>query len=64
MSVDVPATVWRDTNGLSEYSNTGVDYIVDPSATYLVDPSGTYIVDTGVTATLIPATVWSQDDSH
>lgn len=63
MSVDVPATVWRDTNGLSEYSNTGVDYIVDTTNFYLVDTVGFYIVDTGVAANLIPATIWEEDDS-
>lgn len=63
MAVDVPQTVWRDTNGLSEYSNTGVDYIVDTTSFYLVDTLGFYIVDTGVTENLIPATVWEEDDS-
>lgn len=63
MAVDVPVTVWRDTDGLSEYSNTGVNYIVDTADFYLVDPSGYYIVDTGVSRTLIPDTIWEEDDS-
>lgn len=64
MSVNIPVTEWRPTDGNSEYDNIGVNFIVDPSVTYLVDPSGIYIVDTGVTATLIPATIWEEDDSR
>lgn len=62
MAVNVPATIWRDTDGLGEYANTGVYNIVDTTATFLTDPSGVFIVDTGVTVTTIPATVWRQDD--
>lgn len=62
MAVNVPVTEWRDTPGLTEFSNQGVCYIVDPSATYLVDPSSTFIVDTGVIENLIPATIWSEND--
>lgn len=64
MSVNTPVTKWRPTDGNSEYDNTGINFIVDPSATYLVDPSGVYVVDTGVTATLISATIWDEDDSR
>jgi len=63
MSVDTPQTVWRDTNGLTEYGSDGPNYVIDTTDFYLVDPSGFYITDTGVTATLIPGTVWSEDDS-
>lgn len=63
MATNVPATVWQPTDGNSEYSFTGVDFIVDPSGAFLVDTSSAFIVDTGVTATLIPATVWIEDDS-
>lgn len=63
MPVDVPQTVWRNTDGLTEYSNGGVYNIDDPSDVYLVDPSGVFIVDTGVVASLIPASVWAEDDS-
>jgi len=63
MAVDVPQTAWRDQNGLTEYGSDAPNYIVDTTDFYLVDPSGFYIVDTGVTATLIPATVWEEDDS-
>jgi hypothetical protein len=63
MSVDVPQTEWRDTNGLTEYSTGGVNNIVDTVGNFLVDPSSNFIVDTGVTATPIPATVWTEDDS-
>lgn len=64
MSTDVPVTVWRDTNGLSEYSNEGANNIVDTLGNYLVDPSGNFIVDTGVVQTLIPSTIWEEDDSE
>lgn len=63
MSVNVPVTVWRDTNGLSEYTFTGVDNIVDNLADFLIDPLGVFIVDTGVAATLIPQTEWEEDNS-
>lgn len=63
MAVNVPTTQWRDTSGLTEYSSSGVYNIVDTTATFLVDPSGVFIVDTGVLATLIPSTVWVEDDS-
>lgn len=63
MSVNLPATIWQDPGGLVEFGSDGPFYIVDPSGTFLVDPSTIFIVDTGVTADLIPATVWSEDDS-
>ncbi len=63
MAVDEPVTIWRDTQGLSEFSNTGVNYIDDPGGFYLVDPTSFYIVDTGVTQTLIPATIWEEEDN-
>lgn len=63
MSVDVPQTAWRSTNGLVDYGSESPNNIVDASGNYLVDPSGNFIVDTGVIANLIPATVWEQDDS-
>lgn len=63
MSTGVPATQWRNTNGLTEFNSDGNFYITDPDGFYLVDPSIFYVVDTGVIANLIPATVWEQDDS-
>lgn len=63
MSVDVPVTVWRDTNGLTEYSTEAANDIVDTLDNNLVDTVGNQIVDTGVVATLIPATAWEEDDS-
>lgn len=63
MATNVPVSVWRDTDGLSEYTNEGAYYIDDTAGFYLTDPSGFYIVDTGVIATLIPDTVWEEDDS-
>lgn len=63
MSTNVPPTIWQDTQGLNEYTGEGIDYVVSNTNVYLVDPSSTYIVDTGVVTTMIPATVWSEDDS-
>lgn len=63
MSTDVPVSIWQDNAGNTEFSNIGVDSIVDPSGTFLVDPSGVFIVDTGVLRTPIPATIWAEDDS-
>ena len=63
MATNVPQTVWRDQNGLVEYGSDGPNYIVDATDFYLVDPSGFYVTDTGITATLIPSTTWSEDDS-
>ncbi len=64
MSTNVPISIWRDTNGLVEYSNEGANYVTDTADFYLVDPDGFYITDTGVVATLIPDTRWSEDDSR
>lgn len=58
-----PDTQWRPQDGLSEFSNTGVNNIVDNLGVFLVDPSGVFIVDTGVSETLIPGTEWTEDDS-
>ncbi len=63
MSVNVPATQWQPTDGLSDFDNGGVYGIDDPSGDLLVDPSGVFIVDTGVIQTYIPATEWAEDDS-
>lgn len=58
-----PVTIWAPTNGLSEFNGGDQFYIDDPSDFYLVDTTGAYITDTGVTQTLIPATVWTEDNS-
>lgn len=63
MSVNAPATVWRNTNGLTEYSSESANDIADTLGNNLVDTLGNQIIDTGVIATLIPATAWEQDDS-
>lgn len=63
MSVNVPVTVYRDTSGLTEYSGEGVNNIVDTLGNFLVDTGGNQIVDTGVVATLIPSTIWEEDNS-
>lgn len=63
MSTDVPVSIWRDTDGLTDYSSGDVSYIVDTLGINLVDTAGIGIVDTGVVATLIPSTIWEEDDS-
>jgi len=63
MSVGVPVTIYRDQSGLTEYTSEGANYIVDTTDTFLVDTNGDNIVDTGVLATLIPQTVWTEDNS-
>jgi len=62
MSVNVPVTVYRNTNGLTEFTNEGINDIVDSSANNLVDTDGNDIVDTGVVATLIPPTTYEEND--
>lgn len=64
MSTDIPVTIWRNTDGFGEFSNTGVVDIVDTTGTDLVDTTGIQIVDTGVTFTDIPASIWTEDDSQ
>jgi len=63
MPTNLPVTVWRNTNGLTEFSSGGVNDIVDTLSNNLVDTLGNQIVDTGVVATLIPDTAWEEDDS-
>lgn len=63
MPVNVPVTIYRDTNGLTEYSNTEISDIVDNLANNLVDTLGNDIVDTGVIETLIPPTVYVENDA-
>lgn len=62
MPVNVPVTVYRSTNGLTEFTNEGANDIVDTLGNNLVDTLGNQIVDTGVVATLIPATAWEEND--
>jgi flagellar basal body rod protein FlgG len=63
MAVNIPQTVWRSTDGLTEYSSDGANYLIDTTNFYLVDTTGYYLVDTGVVENLIPATAWEEDDS-
>ena len=63
MATNVPVTIWRDTNGLTEYSSEGANDIADPLGNHLVDVLNNQIVDTGVTATPLPATVWTENDA-
>jgi hypothetical protein len=63
MSVGTPVSVWRNTDGLTEYSSEGANYIVDTADFYLVDTTGFYVIDTGVVADLIPASEWVENDA-
>lgn len=63
MAVNVPVTTWQDNQGITEFSNIGADFIVDTLGAFLVDTTGAFVVDTGVQSTVIPATVWTEDDS-
>lgn len=63
MSTGVPVSIWRDTNGLTEYSTEGENYIVDTLGNNLVDTLSNFIVDTGIIATLIPPTTWVENDA-
>lgn len=58
-----PVSLWRPTDGHSDFSNDGVAFIVDPSRNFLVDTIRNNIVDTGVVESEIPATDWIEDDS-
>lgn len=62
MSVNIPATIYRNTNGLTEYSTEEANDLVDTLGINLVDTLGIQIVDTGVIATLIPSTTWEEND--
>lgn len=63
MATNVPQTVWQPTDGNSDFLGGGVYNIDDASGVFLDDPDGVFIVDTGVLENLIPATVWTEDDS-
>jgi hypothetical protein len=64
MAGGLPVTVWRDQQGIIDYGSDGVNNIVDIDDNYLVDINGNFVVDTGVTAAMVPATIWSEDDSQ
>lgn len=64
MSVNVPATQWRDPNREVEFTVGSANAIVDTAGEALVDTTGEAVVDTGVTTDYIPATAWAEDDSE
>ena len=63
MAQDVPVSIWRTTDGLSDNVYTGINFIVDPQGNYLVDPSDNFIIDTGVAMPGVPVSVWTESDS-
>lgn len=64
MPVNVPVTIWRPTNGNGEAVSVGVSGLVDLTASTLVDLTGSPLVSTGTDFTLVPQTIWTQDDSR
>ncbi len=56
----VPATVWRNDG---EYSPTSAADVVDSVGVFLADTDGNLVVDTALTATPLPSTVWSKNES-
>lgn len=64
MSTNVPATVWTDPVREVEFSSGAEVNIVDTVGQLLVDTVAVEVVDTGVTATYMPATTWTEDDSE
>jgi len=56
----LPATEWRDTQGLREFSQRGIANIVDKNGDNLIDTNDNYVVDTGIESRNIPATVWEE----
>lgn len=60
MSVGLPATVYRSTDGLSEWNSEAANNIVDTLGNNLVDTVGNQIVDTGVVKHRIPSTIWGE----
>lgn len=63
MATDVPVSIWRTTDGLTDNEYTGINFIVDSLGDYLVDPDDDFIIDTGVAMPIIPASVWVEDDA-
>jgi len=62
MSTNTPISIWRTTDGNTDNVYTGLTFIVDTDDNNLVDPSGDYIIDTGVEMTIIPSSVWEEND--
>lgn len=62
MSVNVPVSIWRTTDGNTDNVYTGITFVVDENADNLVDPSGIYIIDTGILMPSVPVSVWEEND--
>lgn len=60
--INDPATLWKPANGKGEYTDVGVNNIIDPLGNFLVDPQGNFVVDTGQLFTQIPATLWTDSE--
>ena len=64
MSTSVPTTAWTDPKREVEFTSGTAQSIADTTGQLLVDTAGVSVVDTGITATYMPATVWTEDDSE
>lgn len=64
MSVSVPVTIWSPTSGNGEYSLTSTAFIDDTVGVFLVDTVGNSVIDTGVVFTIIPVTLWAENDGQ
>lgn len=58
-----PQTIWRPTDGNSEFSVTGNPNIDTESGLDLITQSSLNLVTEDSSATLIPSTVWAEDQS-
>jgi len=58
-----PVTIWRTTSGNNESESYTAANIADPLGNLLIDPQSNFVVDTGLVMPLIPATVWTEDNS-
>lgn len=63
MSVDVPVTIWRPTDGNSEMGQSDNGNIVTLSGVLITVLNGSQLVIDSGTSTPVPATIWEQDDS-
>lgn len=60
---EIPVSIWRTTDGLSDTVYTGLNFIVDTMGNFLVDPEGNFIIDTGLEMPGTPASIWEEDNS-
>ena len=59
---DLPATVWRPTNGNAELGNGGTANLTTLSGDNLVTLAGDQLITLDGTETVLPATEWVESD--